>query len=396
MIRTALFLIAELLLNLLVISLEPRQQPGKPEQTATPQQTASPALQEVVSFERFQPTGVAVSKTGRVFVSFPLWSDDYQYAVVEVMSDGSTRPFPDEQWNAWKTKPQRDDHETATFAAKTVTPAQTFVCVQSVSVDDKDRLWVLDAASPKMESVVPGGPKLVCVNLQNNRVDKVIPFSDEIAPPKSYLNDLRVDTKREYAYITDSGMGAIVVVNLNDSKSKRVLADHPSTKAEKDITIVVQGVQLRDDKTGDTPQIHSDGIALTDDGDYLYCHALTGKTMYRVPTASLRDASLAESSISDQVEKVADPVVCDGMLMDDQGRVYLAAIEQDAIMRFDPTSKQMETVVKDRKISWPDSMAWGSDGNLYFTTSQIQNMPRFNKGQTNRTEPYRVFKIAIK
>lgn len=84
-------------------------------------------LTEVYKNNDFQITGVTVSKTGRVFVNFPRWSDKYLNAVMEVMPDGSAKPFPDEYWNRWDRK-----QETA---------GKQFVCVQSVVVDDTDALW---------------------------------------------------------------------------------------------------------------------------------------------------------------------------------------------------------------------------------------------------------------
>ncbi|MGI9074470.1 MAG: hypothetical protein ACR2JB_24860 [Bryobacteraceae bacterium] len=104
----------------------------------------------------FQITGVTVSRTGRLFVNFPLWSTEYLNAVVEVQKDGTAKPFPDEYWNRWDRK--RD------------TARKQFVCVQSVVVDDTDTLWVVDAAAPMLASPVPGGAKLVKIDLQTNRV----------------------------------------------------------------------------------------------------------------------------------------------------------------------------------------------------------------------------------
>jgi hypothetical protein len=34
---------------------------------------------------------------------------------------------------------------------------------------------------------------------------QTIPFDDTIAPPRFYLNDVRVDTKSGHAFITESG-----------------------------------------------------------------------------------------------------------------------------------------------------------------------------------------------
>jgi hypothetical protein len=56
-------------------------------------------LEEVAAFPTQQVTGVTVSAKGRVFVNFPLWSDDHTISVAEVV-DGKPKPFPDEAWNA--------------------------------------------------------------------------------------------------------------------------------------------------------------------------------------------------------------------------------------------------------------------------------------------------------
>src|SRR5689334_15149106 len=79
------------------------------------------AFMQVYSNNDFQITGVSVSKTGRMFVNFPHWSDHYFNAVVEVAKDGTAKPFPDETWNRWDSKPNA---------------GKQFVCVQSVVVDD--------------------------------------------------------------------------------------------------------------------------------------------------------------------------------------------------------------------------------------------------------------------
>jgi sugar lactone lactonase YvrE len=347
------------------------------------QSPGSLPLQEVAHFDQYQPTGVAVSKTGRVFVNFPLWSSHHKYSVVELMPDGSMKPYPNEQWNAWKEGDQ------------TGSAAHAFVCVQSVWVDDDDSLWILDPASPRMEGVIPGGAKLVKVNLATNEVARVYSFEDSVAPQKSYLNDVRIDPKRKYAYMTESGIGAIITLNLQTSQAKRLLDDHPSTKAEKGVTLKVQGNDVRD-ASGETPQINADGIALSNDGEYLYYHALTGKTLYRIRTELLRDQSESPDALNQGVEKVAETVVTDGMSIDDAGKVYHTALEQNGITRFDPNSKKMETVVQSDRISWPDSIAFGPNRDeLYFTTSQIQTMPNFNQGKDTRTDPYYVFKIKL-
>jgi sugar lactone lactonase YvrE len=96
-----------------------------------------------------------------------------------------------------------------------------------------------------------------------------------------------------------------------------------------------------------------------------------------------------------KVEEIAKTPAPDGMLEAKGGSVYLTDIENNAIARFDPATKSVTKVMEDKRLSWPDTMSWGPNEMLYVTASQIQNMPRFNGGQSARTEPYRVYRIKV-
>lgn len=339
-----------------------------------------PELELVAEFPSRQVTGVTVSQDGRVFVCFPYWSQErYNGAVAEVLPDGSVRPYPDDSWNAWRL-------------TSTLDPRSHFVCVQSVVVDDAGRLWVLDPGAPLMERVITGAPKLVEINLSNNRVERVIAFSPDIAPAGSYLNDVRIDVERGYAYITDSGLGALVVVDLARGQAKRVLENHPSTQAE-DVTPVIGGQPLRT-SDGRTPRIHADGIALSPDGENLYYHALTGYRLYRVPTQALRLLDDQPDLLAAAVEDLGPDVISDGIFMDPQRNLYLTALELDAVVKRSPRD-DMEIVVQDERLRWPDTLALGPEGWLYVTVSQIHLTERFNQGQSAVTQPWAVYKMRL-
>jgi len=49
-----------------------------------------------------QFTGVAVSKTGRLFVNYPRWQGPHDLDVAEVPSNGIAQPFPNKDWNSWR------------------------------------------------------------------------------------------------------------------------------------------------------------------------------------------------------------------------------------------------------------------------------------------------------
>jgi len=205
---------------------------------------------------------------------------------------------------------------------------------------------------------------------------------------------VRFDPSEDVAYITDSGTGAIVVVDIANGTSRRRLAGHPSTKAEPGYVPVIEGKELRDEN-GRVPQIHADGIAIDSEGVYLYYHALTARTLYRIKTSALKDTKLSEEQLARHVEKVAETGAVDGMLMDSGNNLYLSALEENAIKRYQPGSGILDTIVQDDRIQWPDSMDISPDDELYFSASQIHRMPRFNYGKDERILPYKLFKISL-
>jgi len=329
-------------------------------------------LVQVYANNDFQLTGVTVSKSGRVFVNFPRWSAEYRDAVVEFMRDGSARPFPDEDWNRWNLDPK--------------TAGTHFVCVQSVVVDDTDALWVLDPAAPMLMSIVPGGPKLVKFDLTTNKVSRVIAIGPEAAKTNTYLNDVRFDNKRNFAYITDSGLGGIVVVDLASGKAHRALDGDPSVMPDKSVKIVIDGKPVLG-PTGETPPFHSDAIALSPDGQYVDYQTIAAKTLYRVRTDALRDGGGKATP-----EKYASTFPVDRIWMDHMQNIYLSNLNQDAVSRLTPERK-IETLVTDKRLQWPDTFSEGPDGSIYVTASHTNESPMFNEGKSRRTGPYAVFRF---
>ncbi len=369
------------------------QSPPGPQPAPAPAQAgnAGAGPLEEAARTKLQLTGVAVSMSGRIFACSPLWhAGAHAWSVAELTPDGTFRPYPSDVWNAWREGMQEHG-------------GIQFVCVQSVVVDDKDELWVLDAASPRMERVARGefaggGPKLLRFDLHQDRLARGymrIPV-DEL---KSYLNDVRIDTQRNIAVITDSGLGCLIGVDLQKGLAKRLLEGHPSVKADSAVTPIVGGRELRN-KQGQVPQMNVDGLAMDQKNGFLYYQALTGKRLYRMKLDDVSSAIHAPGSsnwLADKVEDLGPSVMTDGMICDADGNLYFAAIERDAVVVRAP-SGNLTTLVQDKSIAWPDSFAIGAGptaGKLLFTTSQIHLTSWFSADGSMPAEPYRIFMVDL-
>ena len=348
-------------------------------------------LEPVFYFNGAMPTGVTVSHKGRIFVNFPKWGDDVRFTVAEI-NNGKLVAYPDETFN------QTDPNDLA----------KALVSVQSVVIDPADRLWILDTGSPLFQPTKFGGPKMVCVDLNNDKVVKKILFPQDVALPTTYLNDVRFDLRRGnhgMAFITDSsqkGPNGIIVVDLASGESWRSLHDHPSTKAEKLQTFlpIVEGRPfLEHESDGSIKQgasMGSDGIAISADGSRLYYCPLGSRKLYSVDTNTLVDRSLDDQKASETVTDEGDKGgASDGLESDAIGNIYLTNYEHNTILRRRPSNREWETVVHDPRLLWPDTLSVAKDGYLYVTANQLHRQARYQKGQDIRRKPYSLFRIRI-
>lgn len=345
-------------------------------------------LEVVHEFDGPMPTGVTVSREGRVFVCYPKWGDDVVFTVGELRDDAVTA-YPDQRTN--------DTVEDDLAAA--------FVSVQSVVVDPQDRLWALDTGSPLFQPTEPGGPKLVCIDLATDAVVRTITFPTDVALPTTYLNDVRFDLRRGaagIAFITDSsdqGPNAVIVVDLDTGESWRRLHEHPSTKAQTppDLRMVVEGDEfLERSEDGSTSPVTmgADGIAIAADGSRLYYCPLATRRWFSASVDALVDREQDDAAVAATVRDEGDKgSVSDGLETDDQGRLYVTAGEANAIFRRDAEGG-WETLVHDPRLLWPDTLSV-ADGYVYVTANQLYRQAKYRGGTDERRQPYVLFRVAI-
>jgi len=334
-----------------------------------------PKLKTVFSDNTYQLTGVAVSAKGRMFVNYPLWSKIYKYAVVEVMPNGAVKPYPNLAMNSWTNG---KDGKNA------------WVCVQAVYVDDNDFLWVVDPAAPKLGVVYQNADKVVKIDLNTNKVIRTYFFTGTM-DNNSYLNDIRVDTKKQEAYLTNSHEGGIVILDLKTGKSRQVLQSDKSVLSDPSYKFVVDGHEIT--KQGQPVKFNSDGIALTPAGDWLYYKPLSDNNLYRIKTADLLNTAITDQQLKGRVQFLGKFTCTDGMIFDKHGNLYLGDPQNYRMMKITPDLK-MHECIKDPRLIWPDSYSI-SNGYLYISASQIQKQPDYNNGINKRTTPYQVFNVKL-
>ena len=336
------------------------------------------AVELVATFtEPRQVTGVGVSRQGRIFVNFPRWEEDVAISVAEVGPNGAVTPYPNAAWNAFRNADPN--------AAQ---PGQSFVCVQSVTVDRQDRLWVLDPAAPGLALEVTGGPKLVCIDLATNAVQRVYRFGTDVAPQGSYLNDIRFTADGRRAVMTNSGVpGCLITFDVESGQARRVLDGHPSTQFQKDVTVTVDGRTLRE-LDGEGPQFSADGIMIDGTDSTVFWQATTGRTMYRVPLAALFDRQVDPAALGAQVRVAAQTFVADGYWFSRRSGMLITAAEDHEVRRLERNGS-FTTVARDDRMLWPDSMAEGPDGAIYVTASHIPQMKAWQGPGISQTQLFR-------
>lgn len=293
----------------------------------------------VATFKGIQVTGLAIAPNGRMFANFPRWRENVPFVVVEVFKDGSYTPYPNEAWNSWKNSSNTETNQ--------------FVAIQSVLAVNNE-LYVLETNNPQFQGVI-SAPKVYVFDLEKNQLKKIYTLSEGSFYKNSYINDLRVDQKRQWIYFTDSGVGGIVVLDMKAGTSKRYLDQHKVTLAETSQLQCSNGVWKN--------TVHSDGIEWDPKKDILYFHALTGYTLYGIKIPAL---------LKNDVKGIFSMTTAapDGLVMDKKGNIYFGDLEHDAI-QYLTKNKTIKTLsAASGAVKWADSFAIYNKY-LYYTNSRI-------------------------
>ncbi len=312
----------------------------------------------VVAQSDYQWTGVAVSPTGRLFVCFPAWGNHPNYHLGEILN-GAVYPYYEIEDNA------------------------SFVCVQSVVADATNTLWVLDTGRRGDGTMDPAGVRVFMVNLSSNQIVRTYTLPSDVVLSDTIMNDLRVDNARGVVYLTDSGHGGILVLDLASGNAWRALTDIPEVRAN------LQSIYF---PTGLFSKLaNTDGLELSQDKKTLYFSSLGSDILYSVPTDVLIDTALSVAQRQKSVKAVnVKNVPTDGMVLRNES-LYMGALSNEGIWEFqlDETNVSEAGALLNlgRDIRWADSFALAADNSVYFTTSAINYPP-------DQQAPYELFHLV--
>lgn len=312
---------------------------------------------ELVAQSAYQWTGVAVTPTGRIFVCYPTWENHPDFKVAELIG-GTPQPI--------------------------LTDAP-LVNVQSVVADEEGTLWLLDAAKLPGQDADPKTAKLCRVDPATGEITKTYTFTPETILPDTYLDDVRIDNGSGFAYITDSGHGGIIALDLATGEAWRALTDIPEVRAN------LQSIYFP--HTGlFTKMAHSDGLELSKDKAELYFSALLGDCLYAVKTAALRDRDKTVAERQKAIRWVnIHNLPTDGMVLRN-GYLYMGDLADEGVWEFDveaENTNEAGTILPLKKdFRWVNSFALAPDGSIYFTTSAINYPPE-------QQPPYELYRLVF-
>lgn len=312
------------------------------------------------------PGNIAVSQDGRIFLTIHPESRPNELKVIEIVQ-GKPKAFPNDAT-------QRD----------------LFQAPQGIRIDRQGRLWTIDHAHHGW-----GHPRLLAFDLATGELIHRMDFPGEIAPLGSYLQDFAVDPQGKTLYIADVSFvrkrPALIVYDIEAKKARRVLERDPSVMPQDYLIHTRSGPLVR---LGGlvAMKVGVDSIALDPQGEWLYYGAMNHGDLFKIRVSDLNDPGLTAVDLSLRKQFVGKKVLSDGITLDAEGNVYLTDVEHGAIARLAPDGN-LQTLIRDERVRWPDGFSWGPEGWLYFTDSAIPEIAFRSRGHIKGAGPYYVFRI---
>lgn len=383
--------------------------------------TLGPPIEVVHYYYDQWPIGLAVLPGKEILACYT--RGDYPYTLGRVTNITAEEPYPSSELNLPQS--QIWDHAVSNVTGYQFgsNSSDHLINVQALYQSPDGAVWVLDTGRPTVttddgSSVIAyaqvGGPKLIRL-ASNGTFERVYTFPGNVHYPDSSMNDMRFDMRsnitqsgKGVAYIVDSsdeGRNGFIVLDLGTGKSWRRLTQHPSTLhvyRNRPSYLGQPFYQITKGQSRDFTLEGFDGLALSPDGEWAYYAPLNSNYLYRVPTSYLLvddsgpNPQYAESAAADNVQDLGQKgSQTNGFEADTNGIIYLAAPEQNAVLTYNPTTKRMQTFVRDPRLFWIDSIVIADDGYLYGNVNQLPDQKSWQNGTDQRHKPGFMFRAKL-
>jgi len=308
------------------------------DRTTDPKLPASALV--VVADLDYPPGNIAVSKTGRIFLT--LHPDGDPPLQLAELVNGRPVPFPDAEFqHAEKGTPH-------------------FQSLLSVRLDREGRLWTLDFAR-----YARGQPRILAFDTESRQLVHQYDFPSDVAGFLSMLNDFQIDPRDGKIYIADASpirqKPALVVYDPVARSSRRLLEGDVSVRP-KDFVTQAPGRDM----------------------------VLFGFYTLHIGVDSI--TALSPDQLAAKVEDFAPKTISDGLTIDNADGIFVSDPEHSAILRVG-ADQRLATLLKDPRLRWPDGFSWGPDGWLYVTCSSLQHVIFKSARHIREHAPYQVFRF---
>ncbi len=296
----------------------------------------------------FPPGMVAASPEGRIFYTYHMLHRPERFTDSTVFEwvDGRGVPFPSQEMQA------------------------EFHGAMGITVDRQGRLWIIKPGA--LDGVQT---RLIAVDMASGEMVVDHLFAEGEA---GFAQDMRVMPDGRSVILADTGLfrfttPSLIVFDVESQSARTVLAGHPSVSPQNWLMRKTNGEPYRLAFGLLTFVVGVDGLALTDDGNWLYFASMSHDSAYRVPTSVLIDEKMSDDAIADQIEFVGNKPMSDGIELLPDGDLVITDVENGGLAKLSPDGA-LTTLTKDAAVDWADSVTVAPDGAIWFTDSRLTDL----------------------